>query len=149
MQIPPLLPVMRPPGWIDRNWKWLVPMLVLFVVACLGGIIVAIMAMMKSSDAYLGAVQRTKSDPTVIAALGSPIKEGFFITGHIALNGSKGTADLAIPVSGPKGAATVYVDASKALGIWQFDALIVQISATHERIDLSDTKKRSTTKAVQ
>lgn len=95
-----------------------------------------IIGFMKTSDAYVGALARTRSAPAVIAALGTPLKEGWFVTGNIHVSGPTGLAELEIPVSGPKGAATIYVEATKHLGAWQFDHLIVQLDQTHERIDL-------------
>ena len=138
-QPPPL--VSRPPDWMQRNWKWFVPVLCLAAVICLGGFVEIIFGFMKSSDAYSGAVSRAKSAPAVIAALGTPIKEGFFVTGSVEINGPSGKAELAIPISGPKGQATVYVAAMKSLGEWHFNGLIVQVAKTKERIDLSEKQK--------
>jgi len=45
-------------------------------------------------------------------------------------------ADLAIPISGPKGKGTIYVKAAKSLGRWTYSDLIVEIQATRNRIDL-------------
>jgi len=96
---------------------------------------------MKSSDAYLGAVVRAKSSPAVIAALGTPIKERFFFTGNIAETGSSGSANLEIPITGSKGTATLFVSASRSLGEWHFDGLVVQIDKTQERIDILATNQ--------
>jgi Cytochrome oxidase complex assembly protein 1 len=40
--------------------------------------------------------------PAVIEALGSPIKEGFFVSGNTNVNGASGEANLSIPISGPR-----------------------------------------------
>lgn len=62
--------------------------------------------------------------------------------GHHQCQWTSGSAQLAIPVSGPNGSATVFVDATKTLGEWRFDHLVVQIDATGRRIELVDTKGR-------
>ncbi|MFT3870183.1 MAG: cytochrome c oxidase assembly factor Coa1 family protein [Nibricoccus sp.] len=126
--------------WLQRNWKWFVP------TACLAGVIVflgaialfmaLIFGFMKKSDAYSGALVRVKESPAVIDQLGTPISAGWFVTGNIHVSGSSGQAELAIPVSGPKAKATVYVEAQKRLGQWQFDGLVVQIDSSKKRIDL-------------
>ena len=134
---PPILAAPAP-NWGQRNWKWFVPVLCLVAVAGMIGFVALVMGLMKSSDAYSGAVARASSAPAVIAALGSPIKEGFWVTGNVRISGTSGKADLAIPVSGPKGAATIYVAATKSLGKWHFDGLVVQVVKTKERIDLSE-----------
>jgi hypothetical protein len=106
----------------------------------MGGLVVSIFGFMRSSGAYQGALLRVKTAPAIAAALGTPIKEGYFFTGNISVNGPSGRAELAIPLSGPKGTATVYVSASKSLGEWHYDHLVVQIDATGQRLDLSETK---------
>jgi hypothetical protein len=137
---PPALPKMRPPHWFDRNWKWFVPLLGVIGLALMGGFVVFLFGFMKSSGAYQGALSRVKSAPAVVAALGTPIKDGYFFTGNISVDGASGRAELAIPISAPKGTATVYVAASKSLGVWHYDHLIVQIDASGQRIDISETK---------
>jgi Cytochrome oxidase complex assembly protein 1 len=74
--------------------------------------------------------------PAVVEALGSPIKEGFFVSGSTNVNGAAGEANLAIPISGPKGKGTIYVKAGKSLGRWSYSDMVVEIQATRNRIDL-------------
>jgi len=92
--------------------------------------------MMKSSDAYQSAVQQARHNRAVITAIGEPITEGFFTTGSINTNDSSGSANLVIPISGPRGDAIIYVSATKDLGRWKFDDLVVDIEKTSDRIDL-------------
>jgi hypothetical protein len=79
---------------------------------------------------------RAKADPAVIEALGSPIKDGFLLSGNTNVNGASGESNLAIPISGPKGKGTIYVSANKSLGRWNYSGLVVEVGQTHERIDL-------------
>ena len=74
--------------------------------------------------------------PAVIEALGSPIKEGFFVSGNTNVNGAAGEANLAIPIFGPKGRGTIYAKAAKSLGRWSYSDLVVEIHPTRNRIDL-------------
>jgi hypothetical protein len=144
---PPLAP--QPPrgNWWTRNWKWFVPtgcltliaMMVLFV-AC---IVFLVFSVMKSSDAYKIAVARAKSDQRVVAALGTPIKEGMFSSGKTNVTGPSGEADIAIPISGPKGKATIYAVATKSEGRWSFSKLDVKIERTGETIHLNETESAS------
>lgn len=130
----------KPRGWMDRNWKWFIPLLVVasgtVMVTFFVLIFVFVFSLMKSSDAYKDAVARTRADPAVQAAIGTPIEEGLFITGNINTSSSSGEADLAIPVSGPKGSATIYLVATKSAGAWNFSSLVVEIRNTGERINL-------------
>jgi hypothetical protein len=141
-QLPPQ-PATPKPNWWKRNWKWFVPLgcftvvLLLFVFA--GSIVVIVFNAMKSTDVYKEALARAKTDPAVIEALGSPIKDGFLFSGNSNVNGASGESNLAIPISGPKGKGTIYVSASKSLGRWIYSGLVVELSGTHQRIDLLQT----------
>jgi hypothetical protein len=138
MQTPPPLPKEQPTDWWGRNWKWFTPLTISIVLAAIGGFVAAIMGFIKSSDAYTGALARARSAPAVVDAIGTPIKDGFIVSGNISASGASGAAELAIPVSGPKGSASILVQASKSLGVWHFDHMIVQVDATQQRIDLSE-----------
>lgn len=96
---------------------------------------------MKESDAYKVAVTRARESPAVIAALGTPIREGRFTSGSTNVNGALGEANLAIPISGPKGKATVYVEAKKSAGVWRFQTLVARVESTGQRIDLNSSDR--------
>jgi hypothetical protein len=99
--------------------------------------IAIIFGALKSSDAYkMASLARAKADPRVVNALGSPIKDGFFISGNTNVSGSSGQADLTIPISGPNGKGTLYFVASKFAGEWTFSKLAVTVEKTGEKIDL-------------
>src|SRR6476469_5222548 len=128
------------PNWWKRNWKWFVPLgcftVVLLHLAFVGSILVIVFSAMKSSDVYKEALARAKADPAVVRALGSPIKDGFLLSGNTSVNGASGESNLAIPISGPKGKGTIYLSATKSLGRWNYSGLVVEVGQTHERIDL-------------
>jgi hypothetical protein len=101
-------------------------------------IVSIVFGVMKSSDAYKTALAKAKADPRVVNALGSPITDGFFVSGKTNVSGTSGQADLTIPISGPKGKGTIYCVASKFAGEWTFSTLIVEAGETGERIDLTE-----------
>ena len=136
-------PATTEPNWWKRNWKWFVPLgcftVMLLFLAFVGSILVIVFTAMKSTDVYREALRRAKADPAVIEALGSPIKDGFLLSGNTNVNGASGESNLAIPISGPKGKGTIYVSATKSLGRWIYSGLVVEVTGTHERIDLLQT----------
>jgi hypothetical protein len=140
--IPPPIPSQPQRNWWSRNWKWFVPAGCLSIILLFVAFIVAIMSfafgIMKSTDVYKDALAKAKTNPAVIEALGLPIKDGFFFSGHTEENGASGTADLSIPISGPKGKGTIYVKAEKSLGRWNYSELVAEIKKTGERIDLTE-----------
>ena len=99
-------------------------------------LVFVIFGALKQTDVYKTAVARAKSNSQVIAALGQPIEEGWFLSGSTKVNGGSGTADLSIPISGPKGKGTIYAVATKSAGQWNYSKLEVKIDSTGETIDL-------------
>jgi len=73
-------------NWWRRNWKWFVPTgcltIVILFVAFVGSIVIIVFSAIKSTDPYKDAFAKAKMHPAVIEALGSPIKEGFFVSGN-------------------------------------------------------------------
>jgi hypothetical protein len=68
-------------------------------------IVVLVFGAMKSTDVYKTAIARARASGAVTDALGSPLKEGWFLSGSTNANGSSGNADIAIPISGRKARA--------------------------------------------
>ena len=129
-------------SWWGRNWKWFVPTGCLSLALLLAGCRAArgsYFGALKSTDIYKDALAKARANPEVIDALGSPIKDGMFLSGNTNVNGASGNADLAIPISGPKGKGTIYVAASKSAGRWSYTTLVAEIKRTGERIDLTKT----------
>jgi len=137
---PPTSPATARPSWWKRNWKWFVPLgcfsVTLLFVAFVGSILLIVFSAMKSTDVYKDTLARAKAHPAVIEALGSPITEGFLLSGNTNVNGASGDANLSISISGPKGKGTIYVAATKSLGRWNYSGLVLEMAKTHERIDL-------------
>ncbi len=130
----------RPRNWWQRNWKWFVPVIVVTPVLVCGGFITLLFSfvhgVMTGSGAYEQALVAARGDTAVVAALGMPIEDGFFVTGNVQVNSQSGWAELAIPISGPRGEATIFVAAEKDGGEWYFDTLDVLVDGTDEWIDL-------------
>jgi hypothetical protein len=132
------------PTWIARHWPWLAAggclLLLATVGLFVGGIFLVVSASMKSSEPYQVALEAARRHPEVVEALGEPIEPGLLPTGSIETSGPGGSADLAIPISGPKGAATVYVSARKTAGRWQLDVLEAAIDGREGRVQLIDPR---------
>jgi len=133
---PGATPVAARKSWFSRNWKWLVPtVLILFFVLPLM-LIGSIFAAMKNSDAAKECLLRAQNNALVVERLGTPIEEGWLVSGSINSSTTTGDADLAIPISGPKGKGKVYVTAHKAAGAWDYQAMEVAIEGSDQRINL-------------
>lgn len=128
-------------SWWSRNWKWVVPAgcltLILLTAAFIGTILAIVMAAMHSSDAYQTTVRIAGSDSRVQQALGTPVEGGFFVSGNVNVQNSSGTADVEVPLKGPKGKATVHVVGEKSGGTWKYSTMEFS-GPGGERFDLQD-----------
>jgi hypothetical protein len=134
----------QPRSWWGRNWKWVVP------VGCLGAlalpvifaaaIVGIIFGSMKSSWACSEGLSLARHNEKVVEVLGEPFETGWLVSGSISITGPSGTADLAVPVQGPRNSGTLYVVAHKVAGQWQFDRAEVEVDGQEKRIDLLSKK---------
>src|SRR3712207_1096000 len=93
-------------GCVGRNWKWMLPVgclgLILAGVALIGGIVFVAMSAIKSSEVYKGALGVVQTHPAAVERLGQPINDGWFVQGNVKFDATGGSANLQIPLSGPK-----------------------------------------------
>lgn len=126
--------------WLARNWKWFLPagilLLLLLLATFVGGILFIVESSFRHSDCYVQALMRARADPKVVEKLGQPIEAGWTASGSINVSGSSGNADIAIPITGPRGKGTLYLVSKKNAGRWEFQTLQVEVTGESERIDL-------------
>jgi hypothetical protein len=74
------------------------------------------------------------------------MKKGWFISGRIEITSVSRHAELAIPISGPKGRGTVYSESRKRAGVWQLTFLEFVDKQSGEHINLlaSDAPEKNT-----
>jgi len=127
-------------SWWGRNWKWFVHIGGLSSLALLLGFVALIINIVfgktRSSDAYRQALSKVRSTLAIVTTIGSPIQDGYITSGSLNEDEASGNADLTIPISGPKGKATLYLKATKSAGAWSYSKLVVQLDQTGERINL-------------
>jgi len=127
-------------NWWSRNWKWVVPVGCLVPILLGSGFVILVLTLifgaLKSSDPYTQALARARANDEVKALLGEPIQPGFWVSGNFQVSGPSGHADFSIPLSGPKGSATLYATATKTAGRWEFTTLEVAPKGSETRIDL-------------
>ena len=129
-----------PAGWWRRNWKWAVPTGCIVLVGGGVGFLVLIFALvfglMKSTEVYETALYEAQTDPAVIEHLGNRIKDGLIFSGNMEVNSTSGYADIVIPISGQKGSGSLYVQAEKVAGSWEYYTLEVAVYGSDISIDL-------------
>src|SRR5947209_3846351 len=104
-------PPQQQKGCWGRNWKWIVPTgclgLIILVAAAAAGIFFFAVSAVKSSEVYQFALDKAKSNATVVEELGEPIKDGWLVRGSVEMNGAGDHANFQIPISGPKKTGTI------------------------------------------
>jgi hypothetical protein len=132
-------PPLPPKGWLARNWKLLVGLVVAtvaLVVAAVFGLFFFVVSILKGSEVTKGALARARSNTAVVQHLAAPIVAGWWASGSINLTGNDGDAKLTLPISGPKGKGKLYIIAEKHAGTWTYTLLQLEIDGSGEKIDL-------------
>jgi len=122
--------------WIGCGLAALVLLCIGLVVAAATGIAAAAFGSIKSSDVYKQAMAEVGSHPEVANTLGTPIEAGWLVSGSISVENAAGDANLAIPISGPKGKGTLYVEATRSAGVWTMNVIQVEVDGRAEPINL-------------
>jgi len=131
------------PNWFERHWKLLVGILatlVLLFVLVLCTFVLGIFAIFGRSESVAIAVAQAQKSPVLIEKVGQPIERDFWITGNINTQNGSGEAKLSIPVSGPKGKATLHVREEKQNGVWTIQQLTATIDSDNNEINLLPSK---------
>ncbi|MFP4844760.1 cytochrome c oxidase assembly factor Coa1 family protein [Winogradskyella sp. PE311] len=132
-------------SWFARNWGWVLGggclSIILIVVLAVGGIIYKVADAVAESEPYTYALAKTMENEKVIDFLGEPIEtNGIGNTSFNYKNGTS-TAELTIPIKGPKDEGSIIVNAEKINDEWAYNLLYVKIDGETERINLLESKK--------
>ena len=90
----------------------------------------------RHSEVYRQAMAQAVADPQVREQIGEPIKPDWLISGEMHLNGRSGTANMIIPITGPRGRGRIHAFAQKSDGVWRFTWLRVDVANRSAAIDL-------------
>ena len=127
-------------SWFSRNWFWFIPLgclgMIVAVVGSIAALVLVLFGAIRQSDAYKHALDTARSSPELIEAIGEPIEPGMMVMGSINVTPTSGEADIAIPVTGPKGAATIYIVGEKTAGTWEYFLLEAEVVGRTDRINL-------------
>jgi len=131
-------------NWFGRNWKWAVPSIgcltiIIAFVLLFGAMVSKVTGMFQDSVPYSVAMESMQQNTQVIEQIGEPIEPNGMFQGNINYENNNGTADLKIPVKGPKGEATLLVIAEKNDDVWTYQTMKVSFEDTDETIDLLET----------
>jgi hypothetical protein len=127
-------------SWLERNPLWKIPVGCVILCLLLGAVALIVMtgitSYMRHTEVYKQAVAQATANSQVRERIGEPLKPDWLISGEVHLSGSGRTANLAIPVSGPRGRGRIRAVAVKSGGVWRFTYLTVEVRSPAAYIDL-------------
>ena len=130
------------PSWWKRNWKWVVPLggcftVMVIAVVAMGSIFYGVASAIEESQPYEYALEKINTDEDLIKTLGSPIEKDGMVQGSYNYNNGEKSAKMTIPIAGPKGKGTLFVEATGEDDEWTYDVIRVEIdnSETFEIIE--------------
>jgi len=108
------------------------------------GVFSLVEASFRNSAVYQEALARARQNSQVKDRVGAPLQPGRVLQGQLNTSGSSGTARMAIPVTGPRGKATIYLDARKVSGNWEFLALQLRFEGQRYCLNLLEDSGATT-----
>jgi hypothetical protein len=133
-------------NWFRKNWKWTIPSLgclsiIIVFILLFGAMVGKVTDMFKDSVPYSVGMEMLQKNELAINKLGEPIEPDGMFQGNINYEDDFGTADLKIPVKGPKGEAILMVIAEKNSEKWTYLTMEVSFKDANEKINLLDNFK--------
>lgn len=118
-------------GWFRRNWLWAVPVggcltLILLLVFGVGAAIFGVTKALSGSQPYKDAIYKASQNSEIIELLGEPIESDGMMNGSISVENDNGTANISVPIKGPKNKAKVFVVGEKVDGQWYYSEMYVK-----------------------
>jgi hypothetical protein len=116
---------------------------ILGTLALAFGILSIVFGSMKANPVYQQAMEIIRKDPSVAQIFGSPVRDGFFVGGHVSstLYGS-GSADFSVAIRGPKASGNASIRGMKDEGKdWQVSGISIRVNGKPALIyNLKDQK---------
>jgi hypothetical protein len=102
---------------------------------------VGVTQVIKSTDPYKTAVASATNSPEVQSKLGTPIAPGWIPMGSVNSQGvgenATETADITVPLKGPKASGSVHYAAKKNAGKGEVSDFTVSVEGSGEKINLA------------
>lgn len=125
----------EPPG-LSKRWKmgisFLIPtsLIVLFAIP----LYFAVNAELRESGAYKLTMYTAQTSPCITSTFGSPLEAGRIFEGSIEESSNEGSANIEIPIKGPRGKGNLDVLAKKANGNWSIESLVFTHGAIRSKL---------------
>lgn len=129
-------------GWWKRNWSWAVPVggcltVLIIIGVSIGSIFFGVTSMLEDSVPLEYALEKINADPNIIEQMGSPIEKNGIIQGGFNWTGDEKSANMKVPVKGPKDTGTLFIKATAIGDNWTYHEIRVVIQ-DNEELNLLD-----------
>ena len=121
------------------KWIFLGVLAFILFIGFSASITIFVMKLMKG-DAYQMSLSAISKNIEVVEIVGEPIRPSWFIMGNVSTSGPEGSASLEYSVEGPKGSGIVYVYATRKVGEWKLDTVVVSNNSNKQGIIVVDKK---------
>jgi len=118
----------------QRNWAIAGVVVWVGVIVLIAALFFGIQSVMKNNGAFELTMRELNASPAVVAAFGTPVEAGFFVSGSIETGGTSGKANLSVPISGPKAAGVAVAEAVVEVGRWKLLYLATRVEGADEVI---------------
>lgn len=109
----------------------------LLAVGLAAGIFFFVVSTVRKTEPYQASLRAAQASPELREALGEPISADWWFMGSVNWNNGQGSADIHIPVKGPKGSAVVHtIGAKQPATPWTFEKMEASVGDTGKVIDL-------------
>jgi hypothetical protein len=129
--------------WLNRNWKWLIPLLVLFlgialIVTIAGNEISGVVTVYAESEIYEDAVGIANKNEEVKQKLGNlePIDFFAIAEGVVKYSNNNNSVDISVRVKGSKRRGRMDVSAERKEDKWKYKRIQIRIKRPKETIKI-------------
>lgn len=110
---------------------------VLGIAAVFAAIFFGVIAAVGNSDAVAEVLKRAESSDAVRREIGTPLERGWMTSGNLETANGSSSAELHIPVTGPKSSGEIHaVGFKRGDEPWVFTLLEVEVDGVADRINL-------------
>ncbi len=129
-------------SWLSRNYKWLVPVIVILMIAIyglvssgFGGILSNYTKAYNDPELYEGALKEVRQNERVKTVLGNiqPIDNMTIMNGAVNYSEDNKTVNSTIKIKGDNGKAMLDISAIRAESKWDYTEIKVRIKSPQEK----------------
>ncbi len=101
--------------------------LTLGIFVCVAGAIAGFFYLFRNHPVYTQAVTLAKNDPDVIEVFGTPVNDGWLVSGETSEGVGSGSASFSTSISGPNASGQMNISGSKEGSEWRVTSITIYV----------------------